>query len=92
MRVEFLKTPVSWAGVASLVGSCYEDGKSFIPVSDVRRFELADWLGKLHRASPVSSFLLLVLSIFLSFLQIARTSRLTHLFDFVMRLAQVQES
>ena len=36
-------------------------------MSDVRRFELADWSGKPHRASPVSSFLLLVLSVFLSF-------------------------
>ena len=31
-----LETPVSWTGVASLVGGCYEDGKSFIPVSEVR--------------------------------------------------------
>ena len=44
-----------------------EDGKSFIPVSDVRRFELADWSGKLHRATPVSSFFLSsCLSFFLS--------------------------
>ena len=36
-------------------------------MSDVRRFELADWSGKLHRATPVSSFLLLALSVCLSF-------------------------
>ena len=72
MKDEFLETLMSWAGVASLVGSCEEDSKSFIPVPDVRRFELADWSGKLHCANPVFSFLLLVLSVFLSFLQIVR--------------------
>ena len=37
MRNEFLETAVSRAGVASLVGGCREDSKSFIPVSVVRR-------------------------------------------------------
>ena len=79
MRDEFLETLVSWAGVVSLVGSCYEDSKSFIPVSGVHHFGMVDWLGKLHRATPVSSFLLLVLSVFLSFLQIVRISFLLSL-------------
>ena len=39
-------------------------GKSSIPASGVRRFDLADWSGKLHRTTPVSSFLLLILFFF----------------------------
>ena len=35
-RDKFLETLVYWAGVASLVGGCLEDGKSFIPVSGIR--------------------------------------------------------
>ena len=37
MRHDIVKTPVSRAGVSSLVGGCGEGGKSFIPVSVVRR-------------------------------------------------------
>ena len=42
MKDDFLGTPVSWVGVELLVGGCQEDGKSFIPVSGIGRFELAD--------------------------------------------------
>ena len=38
----------------------------FVPQSGVRRLELADWSGKLHHATPVSPFLLVVLSFFLA--------------------------
>ena len=37
MRHDIVETPVSRAGVSSLLWSCWEDGKSFIPVSGVRR-------------------------------------------------------
>ena len=64
MRGEFLETPVTWAGVASLVGGCWKDGKLFNPASGVR---CLGWrIGRLYRATLVSSFLLLVLSFFLA--------------------------
>ena len=37
MRHDIVETPVSRAGVSSLVGGCLEEGKSLIPVSVVRR-------------------------------------------------------
>ena len=37
MRHYIVETPVSRAGVSSRVGSCGEGGKSFIPVSVIRR-------------------------------------------------------
>ena len=37
MRHDIVETPVSRAGVSSLVGGCREGGKSFISVSGVRR-------------------------------------------------------
>ena len=37
MGEKFLETPVARAVASSLVGGCWEDGKSFIPVSGVRR-------------------------------------------------------
>ena len=36
-RHDIVETPMSRAGVSSLVGGCEEGGKSFIPVSVVRR-------------------------------------------------------
>ena len=37
MRDEFFETPVSWVGVALLVGDWWEDSELFIPVSGIRR-------------------------------------------------------
>ena len=64
MRDEFLEKPVSWEW-RRLLETAKEDGKSFIPVSGVSRFELADWSGKLHRTTAHLIFLTSL--VFLSF-------------------------